>query len=306
MLVANAPGGGYDTYARQIAPILEDQTGLRMRVVNNEAGGGSVARAIAANAGPEDLIVLVDDLTDLAVQSFDDDPNAYLAEKMDALAIIHIDPNVWILDDELSIDNPTLEPLIAAQGASSGSVGAVTLAAMSLGLETEIVYGYAGTRDFLAAVLRKEADFTAMSLTTAQRLTQDKPVHIAMVISNAPNDSVPHIPYLAGEGGLVDQRSADLSDRERAERQSYARSAIALSAAVRSISISLDAQESTRNCLRNAFEIALQTDALIENLEMLGRSVVPITGQAASSYAQEMLSVIKLSQPLITSVLETP
>ena len=70
--VPNGPGGGYDTYAREIAPFLADVTGLNVRVANIEAGGGRVAYELTLSASEADLVLLLTNINDLAVVKSED------------------------------------------------------------------------------------------------------------------------------------------------------------------------------------------------------------------------------------------
>ncbi len=53
LVVPYSPGGGYDTYARMIAPYLEEQLGASIVVKNEEGAGGLLAINNLANAEPD-------------------------------------------------------------------------------------------------------------------------------------------------------------------------------------------------------------------------------------------------------------
>ena len=92
LLVAHKPGGGYDNYARAIAPVLSDLTGLRVRVVNNSAGGGVVARELMLAASDDSLTMLIESAGSLSDELAQVSNQQNLLELMDVLGIVHRSP----------------------------------------------------------------------------------------------------------------------------------------------------------------------------------------------------------------------
>ena len=57
LMVPNKAGGGYDTYARTLAPVFEALSGASMIVTNAPAAGGFVGIGQMANAAPEENLL---------------------------------------------------------------------------------------------------------------------------------------------------------------------------------------------------------------------------------------------------------
>ena len=134
ILVANKAGGGYDTYARAIAPVLADLSGLRVRVVNNAAGGGAVARQLMLAAGDDSLTMLIENAVDMNVQLVDDSSQQSLLELVDVLGIVHTEPGAWVLGADIDIYDTGITNLVAAQGTVDDGLIPIVLAGMGLGL----------------------------------------------------------------------------------------------------------------------------------------------------------------------------
>ena len=152
-------------------------------------------------------------------------------------------------------------------------------------------------------MLREEVDFTAISLQTALRRTEGNDASVALVVSDRPNLAAPDVPYLAGEGGVVLTRAAGLSDAEIERRTQFAELVVALSGAIRGIYISNEVSVATRDCLRQAMTESLVSDALSRSLADLGRPLDPITGDAATALAAQMIEARRKAAPLLAKLL---
>lgn len=65
VIVPNGPGGGYDTYARAMAPVISGTTGARVSVENLPGAGGLIALRRITEAQPDELVILVLEAYDL-------------------------------------------------------------------------------------------------------------------------------------------------------------------------------------------------------------------------------------------------
>jgi tripartite-type tricarboxylate transporter receptor subunit TctC len=304
ILVPYSAGGGFDSYARTIAPYLGAEAGLNVRVVNNSAGGGRVADIIAIKSlNDDEIILLIGNMLDHAFSTVNTDSNILTLEALDVLAIIHSEPRAWVLGEGLDILSPDLNKLVAADNTVEDAIIQITLTGMALGIETDIVAGYGGSSEYVAAVLRKEVDMTTTSLQTAIKRTKGNEASVAFIINKGELQTAPGVPFLAGEGGIADIRSRSLSISERSQRLKLAETAANLTKSVRTISISANAPKKIRNCLRDALERALKSESLGEELRLLGRPLTPIYGTEAVNNRNGLLDAVKESKPLISELL---
>ena len=303
IIVPNRPGGGYDVYARAVAPALADHTGLRVRVVNNDSGGGSVARQLVLESGAEDLLLLTENVVDLSMDPLDIAAGTYMISAFDLLAVAHIAPDAWVLPQGVDLADTSLTQLVASQGGFTDSVVSVVLVGKALGIETEVVGGYSGSGEFVAAVLRGEVDMTSVSLQTAMSRTEGNDAYVALTVSDGPARDAPDAPYLAGRGGLAEQRSAGLGADTRAQRQELARAAVSLSGAVRGFFASMNIPQSTRDCLREGMAAAFADQSVAKDLARQGRPLAPVTGSDATALVESMVRDADAQRDLLDALL---
>jgi len=283
IVVPNAPGGGNDTYARAIAPSIEEHSALDVRVVNMPSGNGLAALSFVANAPADEIIALVENTNDLIATEIDSDATGrhFLIEKFDILGIFLIEPDTWLGRPDFDILDPALAQVISAQGSAEGSIISVNLAAMGMGLEGHVVSGYEGSGDMAAAVLRNESDITALSAASSSKNAASGDLEILLAISDGPWAQMPDLPYLAGEDSVAWARTENLEDAEKLRLRGLATTAANLGGTVRSFHISQNVPQERRDCLMNVVGMALEDPVFKENAETQGRPVGPVVGQAA-------------------------
>ena len=247
--------------------------------------------------------MLFENAIDLNVQLASDGSQRNLLELVDVLGIAHRAPDSWILRAGLDIYDTGMTNLVAAQGSYNDSLITIVLTAMALGIEAEVVGGYGGSSEFVAAVLREEVDLTGISLQTALRRTKGNEANVALVVSDRPHPDAPDVPYLAGEGGVVLKRAAGLSDAELERRSQFAELVLNLSGAIRGIYISNEVSVATRDCLRQAMTESLISDALSQSMADLGRPLDPLTGDAATALATQIIEARSQAAPLLEQLL---
>lgn len=303
MLVGARAGGGYDVYARAITPIVAEMTGMRMRVLNNEAGGGTVARSLASSATEDDLVLLFGSAIQLALENSDGESENSALLDFDSLGLVHSEPNTWVAGADVNILDPELAHLVASQVNVEGGLFRIALVGRALGIETSIVGGYGGSSDMMSAILRGEVDITSMSLDGSRRLSDGNETQVALILSGAPDPNFPNVPHLAGEGGAVEIRGQGISATELAERERYARIALALSGSDRGIFAAHSISAETRDCLREAVEAAYASDELTTTMAVQGRPVAPIVGEEAQARRESLIAAYVDSLALIGDLL---
>lgn len=299
LVVPNAAGGGYDTYARSIAPVLSELTGLRVQVANVEAGGGRVAyeRTLAADAS--DFVMLISDVTDVAIS---ERSGGSALDGLDTLGIVHVAPTVWVMSDRIAFGQKEWSHLITAQGTLEDAMFAVKIGGLALGVETDVVAGYNGSSEFVAAVLRGDVDMTTLSLETAIKRIKGNAAHIGLILSDGPIPEAPDVPYLAGEGGLAEAFAANLPEAERIERARLARIATDLSQSVRAIFIARTVPGDLRDCLRSGIAETLDSQELHERLAAQDRPLSPIKGQDAVAKTKAIMDALEDSRSIIETM----
>jgi tripartite-type tricarboxylate transporter receptor subunit TctC len=309
LVVPNAPGGGYDTYARALAPALERLGEFDVRVVNMPASGGQAARNLTINASDDDLVLLIENTADLAITEIDGSDAAgedrrFLIEQLDVLGIVHAAEVVWVGSSALDLSVPREGGLVGADGTVEEAVFSLFMPALALGLQSDLVTGYDGTNDQVSGVLRGEIDVMNVSVTSGLRVATDENLKIVLSLSDGPSAAVPDAPYLAGEGSLTWQLTEDLDDAVRTERRQIAQAVADLKSETRGLHMSRNISEERRACMAEVIAQALEDPEFVENATAQGRPVEIMKADAARQLARNMVSSMKNVTSLSDAIIQ--
>ncbi|TCP39984.1 tripartite-type tricarboxylate transporter receptor subunit TctC [Rhodovulum marinum] len=302
LVVPNAAGGGFDIYARSLAPELERIGGVTVRVSNMPGGGGKAALLRVANAPSDDYAVLIDNAGDIVAELLEDPSLGKTPQDFRALGIVQVEPEAWVGRPDLNLMDPDAGPLVAAVSSVEANLGTVGLPAMATGHTVRLVAGYAGSGDQFAAVLRGETDFTSKAKGTALRAMKSGDLKVLLVLSDGPDPMLPDVPWLAGEGGLVAHLTAGLPEAERAERQKIAQLAVSLSSGARILMNSAAVPDDVQVCLNAIFDAALVSPDFRDAAQAQGRDVTPIGAQEAERIFENKLEAYSRAAPLLDEV----
>lgn len=308
LAVPNSPGGGYDTYARSLAPAIETHGGLTVRVTNMPGGGGLAARGFVMNAAPDELAVLIENAADLAIAPVGNLGRGAQADKdilLDAyeiVGILHSEPATWLARAGLDVADPDLGPLVAAEGSLTEALLPILIAGAVLGIEMDVVTGYDGTGEMAAAILRGEADISSMSATTAARRAQDEELEVVLALSEGPFTGAPDLPYLAGPGSLVWDLTAELPEGEAAERRRLASAVARLRTVPRGLFVSTNMTEDRRACVAEVMDAALADPDFVATAAAQGRPVAAQTAAEARAFADGLRSAFADARPTLLAI----
>ncbi len=292
VIVPNAAGGGYDIYGRALAAVLDDMAGVQSSVVNMPAAGGLVAYTTLADSGPDELVVMVKNATDLVVADMQDS-TAKWSERLQAIGVFHSEPSAWLGKPDLSL--MTVQTLVAASGSTNATVE-FDLGGQVIGKEIKLITGYAGSKDLEAAVLRGEADITSFGLTSALKAAKSGDLKVQLVLDDKANPQAPGVPFIAGRDGLAASIAKDLPEGERAKRIEMAGIVKDLTYAVRTVFTHSNLRPDLNTCLTQAVTDAIQSPAFAETSQAQGREVAPMDpADAANLMASQKASAAKFA-----------
>ena len=165
LVVGYGPGGGYDTYARMLAPHIARKTGATVVVQNRPGGGSLVALNQVYGARPDGLtIMLVNGLAAVLGQLTEKQGVRYDLLKVTWLARVSMEDYIWLVsakspyrsvNDVLNSARPIK---FAAAGKTDGMSDMEAVTCRALGLRCKIIIGYKGSKESALAVIRGEAD----------------------------------------------------------------------------------------------------------------------------------------------------
>lgn len=296
-VVPNSAGGGYDTYARALAPSMEAALeGLSVRVVNMPAGGGLAAHNYMINSDPAELRLIIGNMTDVATFRIDEilrDDAAdltFIIDAYDPVGIVHIASASWIGRAGLDFYADDLGKLVASEGKAEEAEIPLVLAGKLMGLDIDVIAGYEGTREMAAAVIRGEADVSKMSITTALKRAKDEAIDVVLIMSEGPDPDAPEVPYFTGEGSVVWEKTKSMDPEKAALSRDIASSIVAMRKSVRGIFMSKDAPQDQRECTAQILDVALADPTFIETVKAQGRPVAAMSADQARALADNLKS----------------
>jgi len=174
LVVGFGPGGGYDSYARMLAPYLSKTLGARVIVENRPGAGGLIALNGLYISPPDGLTMMIANGTAAVYSQLTDLHGArYDLGRIGYLATLSAPPSLWTVGPHYQVKT-IAEALTGSKKwrwAASGPVDSLSDGAAftcaGLKLDCQIVLGYKGSNDAALAVSRGEMDALYVTDTSA-------------------------------------------------------------------------------------------------------------------------------------------
>jgi tripartite-type tricarboxylate transporter receptor subunit TctC len=183
ILVGSPPGGGYDLYARLVAPSLAAKLGATV-LVENKAGNGGLAALSTLLVRPPDGLTIMNGSAEAAILSqMLGRPGAnWDVTRLNWLAKMATAPKLWYVGIGARYpsiaDAAKANPLTwSATGPADDISDVEAVISYVLGLKSKIVVGYRGSGDMSLAVIRNEVDSGVLSADSAlPHIDEIKPI----------------------------------------------------------------------------------------------------------------------------------
>lgn len=201
LVVGYGAGGGYDTYARMLAPHLEERLGATVVVENRPGGGGIVALNQVAAARPDGLTIMLisagsaafGQLTGAEGVRYDLNRIGFLGRVVDDKRTVLWSTRSPYRTVEDALRSP--RPILLGAVSRTDTIAATTaFFAEALGLDIKIVAGYKGTKEVALAALRGEVDGFAVSDSSARRYLKDDGLTASVILSRERSNLLPDLP----------------------------------------------------------------------------------------------------------------
>ena len=178
-LTPGSPGGGYDNYMREMIPLIEKKTGATVVPINEPGGGHLLAVNKTYSAKADGLTILLNDGEASLLGIVLDVPGArYDLSKMNWLGRINAEKRLILFTK-----SSPYKTLKEASGGKTvikfGTTGktdatglATTMASFALDLNTSVVTGYKGSREFVRAAVQGEVNAISLSESSALRFSK--------------------------------------------------------------------------------------------------------------------------------------
>ena len=199
-IVGYSAGGGYDTYARMLAPFFEKHTGATVVVENQPGGGGMTAlnKLVRGKADGLSMQVLNGE-SSIMWQLVGQTGVAYDMAKVGILAGIQHEPHFMLVNPKLP---DSLKDIVASKQKlkftatrrvdNLGDYAAVLCE--SLDMNCQIITGYKGSKGASLAVMNGEADALTISESSGLKYASGGRMKIIATIAHKRSEFKPDIP----------------------------------------------------------------------------------------------------------------
>jgi tripartite-type tricarboxylate transporter receptor subunit TctC len=176
-IVPYGPGGGYDTYARSVAPALEKCSGASVRVENVEGGGGYTGTSHTLDAKSDGLTIGLINTQGVALGTLLNDPLVDFDLKgityLGALGVddtyVEVGPKSDFKSGEDLLKANSKELIWAATGVGSSEFYRAAIFSALFGLEkARMVAAYGSSGEVIVALERGDADGVTYSPASAR------------------------------------------------------------------------------------------------------------------------------------------
>jgi tripartite-type tricarboxylate transporter receptor subunit TctC len=201
-LVGYSPGGGYDRYARMLAPHFEKRTGATVVVENKPGGGGMTATNQLVRGKADGLTIQVLNGESAIMWQLTKQPGvAYDMTKVSLLGRIQAEPHFMLVNSKVP---GTLKEIVASGRKlkftatrridNLGDYAAVVCEALKL--NCQIVTGYKGSKEAGLAVMNGEADALTISESSGFNYAKGGQARIVATIGPKRSDLMPDMPTI--------------------------------------------------------------------------------------------------------------
>ncbi|NWG76132.1 MAG: hypothetical protein HXY24_16290, partial [Rubrivivax sp.] len=199
-IVPYSPGGGYDAYARMIAPYLEKYTGATV-IVKNVSGGGTLTGTLQMyRAKPDGLTLSIVQLSALIARTllgeslgFDLNRFSWLARvgSENRLVVAGARSEYKAIGDMLKATKPIK---FSAAGVLSSDFNHIALVAEALNLNVRLITAFEGSTEQDLAVVRGDVEATLGSYTTKLKFIKSGDMIPIVQFGEVRDKGLPKIP----------------------------------------------------------------------------------------------------------------
>lgn len=270
-------GGGYDSYARQLAPELATKLDAKVVVINKPGAGGLLATNEVWNAKPDGTtIVMFNTVGHLGSAMAEADGVQYDPEKFDYIGRISSEPDVIVagnasphkdFDSFLSATKPVR---FAATGPGSNEYVTPVVLEEIFGMKNEVVTGFASSNEAYLSVLSGDVDAHSRSLGSQLPGIAAGDAKPILVLGSQPVEELEGIPTL-------------MDVVPEGETRPIAEAHAALMESGRTLAAPPETDPAILEQLRTAFEEVVTDEAFIAAADQAGRPVSFASGTDVES-----------------------
>lgn len=203
LIIPYGPGGGFDSWARLIAPVMQEKlpNGHAVVPVNREGAGGLLGVTEVLNAEPDGYNIVITEPGVLVTQQIAGTTDADFS-KLQAIGRITVGPEVivvstnsaWQSIEDVQAAADTNDPFLMA----SGGIAAINVVSFeALGLPWQNVQ-HEGSAEALLSIIRGDTDIAVYPLTTVQDGIAGGDLRPLVVVGDPPAEGEPGAAEVSG------------------------------------------------------------------------------------------------------------
>jgi tripartite-type tricarboxylate transporter receptor subunit TctC len=283
LVVPYEPGGGYDTYARMLAPYLEKCLDATVVVQNEPGAGGLLASSQTFVAPPDELrIELMNTVGNVSAEIAEAPGASFEAGEFSWVGRVSAEPNVLAVASDSEFK--TFEDLMDAQrpvrfvatGPGSNEYVNSTVLPEVYGFPSEIISGFEGSDEARAAVLAGDADAHILPLDSQMESIVAGDLRPLLVIDHRAHEALPKVPTASDFTPVAGQQVA-------------LDALIRLAEAGRTVAASPRMDPAHLATLRDALGCAVHDKDLLAEARQQGRYVDALTAEKTAAVVNDAL-----------------
>jgi tripartite-type tricarboxylate transporter receptor subunit TctC len=282
LVVPFSPGGGYDSYARMLAPYIEEEIGANVVVENLEGAGGLLAINQLLTDRSEGLRVAIMNAVGVGGAAIAEaEGPAFELDELAYIARIGQEPHLVVVGAQTPYE--TFEDIASAPDFRFGSTGPGAADFVNsnvlvevFALDAEIITGFEGSSENELAVTRGDVDGMTGDFDSRIGAVEDGDHRPILLIGEDRRDEVPDTPAVL---------ELDLTDEQRAVVEAH----LALLAMGRPIVASPTIPADHLEFLRQAFDRVMNNSDLIAEADTQGRPLNYLPGHEMDDLVQDLL-----------------
>lgn len=285
LVVGYGAGGGYDTYARMIAPYLEKRLGVTVVVDNRPGAGGVVALNQVFLAEPDGLTIMLVNGTGAVLGQLTEAAGVrYDLTRMSWLGRVVSEDRVLFVSEKSpyrSIDDlrRSDRPIKFAAGGKIDSISDLeAITCKALDLNCKIIIGYKGSKGAALAVIRGEADGLTTTASSSHAYARDGGLVFLAALGRGRADLFDDLPTIFEQIDLTPDQAwwIDLHETIRAVGRSFVAPP--------------DLPEARLKALRDAVTAVLADPAFVAEAAKRKRLLAPVPAEQVQDFVAKTLA----------------
>ena len=284
-IVPYDPGGGYDEYARMIAPYLEKYTGARVDIANMPGSGGMKGAVEIFNSPADGLnIGIINGSAMVTNQLAGIEGANYKVGEYNYLGRMVADRRVFVaskesgITDYESLKNHGKPVIVGATGLGGSTYVDAVISGNVFDIDQKVVHGFDRSGDIRTAMLRGDVDAMWGSIGSALEGIDSGDLKVILTDQRDPKGVLEGVK-------TIWQVADDMPDKDHVIEVLNAWDA--LSAVGRPVAAPPGVPEDRMAFLRDAFDKAMQDPEFVAGAEESKRDLVYASGEEMAKIAKD-------------------